>query len=111
MRSYYLEPSHGRCRKNGEDSSEYPCGVPTPDHGEGGNISIRWFMGDTGGRVGATGGRHDVGGHVHSPLARKDITVGGPTTTIGGLHAGNWLRGGIHEEIAVVEAGGDIRIA
>ena len=36
-----------------------------------------------------------VNSHIHMPQTGNGSTVGGPTATAGGLHAGNMLGGGM----------------
>ena len=81
----------GAVERDDEYGGEHPCGVPTPDHRLLGKTKIRPFMGDTGGRGCSMGGGGEVGGHIHRPLSGDGSTVGGPMTTIGGLHMGNRL--------------------
>ena len=70
-----------------EDDGVHPCGVPTKNHGEAGNVEDQWFMRDTGDQGSTTCGRNAVGGHIHRPPTGDDNTVGGPTTIPGGLCA------------------------
>ena len=48
-------------------------------------------MGDTGCQGGAMGGGDADDGHVNRRLEGDSSTVGGPTTTLGGLRGGNFL--------------------
>ena len=76
------------------------------DYGESGKTEIQWFMGDTGRQGGVTVRGGVVRDHVHKPSLSKFSTVGGPTTTIGGLCEENSILGGR----SIVDAGGEIRI-
>ena len=57
------------------------------------------------------GGGDAVGGHLHRPSAGNGSTVGGPTTTTGGLCALNRLQGRRKEEIYMMDAGEDRVVA
>ena len=43
------------------------------------------------GRAGDIYGGNSVNGHIHRPPEGNSSIVGGPTTTNGGLHVGNWI--------------------
>ena len=51
-----------------------------------GKRARRRVMGDTSGRGGDTGGGDAVGGHIHSTLEIKGITVGSPMSAIVNMH-------------------------
>ena len=74
-----------------ENGGEHPCGVTTPDHGKAGEMARRRVIGDTGVRGSTLGGKDEVSGQMHRPTADNGSTVGGYTTTTGGLCAGNRL--------------------
>ena len=51
-------------------------------------------MGDTGDQGGAIDSGGEIGGHICRPSVCEGSTVGGPTTTLGGLCTLKWLWGG-----------------
>ena len=58
---------------------------------EADNTAIQQFVKYTSGQIGATDSWNSVGVHVNRPLASKGITVGDPTTTLGGMLRGNQI--------------------
>ena len=53
-------------------------------------------MRDTVRQGGSTVSGDAAGVNVHRKSASEGSKVGGPTTTLGGLYVGNWIRGGCH---------------
>ena len=90
-------------RRDYKGGGGHPCGVPSSDHGEAVEAADRHRMGDTVSGGSNTGGGDEFGVQVHRMLAGNSGAVGSPTPTSEGLHMGDWIQGGVQEDITAVD--------